>query len=69
MDINLYYYLADGCYLDSGSHKSCVSKVDRSVSVEVAECAWWVGVEGRLLFKNFFQVERRSGTNIEKGLR
>lgn len=47
-------------YLDSGSHSSWVSNVDRSVSVEVAEWAWWVGVVGRLVFRNFFQVERLS---------
>ncbi len=45
------------CYLDSGNHNSWVliSKVDKSVSVEAAEWAWF-GVDGRLFFINRLHV-------------
>lgn len=46
-------------YLESGSHSSCVSSVDNSVSVDVAEWAWF-GVDGRLVLSNLRQVHRRS---------
>lgn len=48
-------------YLDSGNHSSCVliSRVDSSVSVEPAECAW-LGVDGRLVLMNRFHVFLRS---------
>lgn len=51
--------LAAHIYLDSGSQSSCASKLDSSVSVEVAEWAW-LGVDGKLFFRILRHVQRRS---------
>lgn len=49
-------------YLESGSHSSWVSRVDSSVSVDVAEWAW-LGVDGRLVFNRRRHVHLRSDRN------
>lgn len=46
-------------YLESGSQSSWVSRVDSSVSVDVAEWAW-LGVDGRLVFNRRRHVHLRS---------
>lgn len=54
-----HYVIDGGAHLESGSHSSCVSSVDNSVSVDVAEWAWF-GVDGRLVLSNRRHVHRRS---------
>lgn len=54
-----YSVVSLNIYLESGSQSSCVSSVDNSVSVELAECAW-LGVGGKVVLSNRRHVQRRS---------
>lgn len=54
-------------HLESGNHSSCVSNVDSSVSVDVAEWAWF-GVDGKLVLSNRRHVHRRSAYIYRKSI-